>query len=96
MAIFVGKVKSKVPHLGRAFTDVQERKQAGPQFKSVYRIQHNYIAMKFTSNVPQVAGGVSIIHKSLQSFLPPSVATVLLVDCHAYDGCPALAALEAS
>ena len=43
----------------------------------------------------EVAGGTSIIHKTLQAFLPATVGTVLLVDMHGYDGCPALAALEA-
>ena len=41
------------------------------------------------------AGGTSIIHKSLQAFLPASVATTVLVDIHGYDGFPAIAALEA-
>lgn len=43
----------------------------------------------------KVAGGTSIIHKTLVAFLPPSVTTVLVLDMHAYDGFPALAALEA-
>lgn len=44
----------------------------------------------------KVAGGTSILHKTIQAFLPPSVGTVLMVDLHGYDGFPALMALEAS
>ncbi|CAK9078998.1 unnamed protein product, partial [Durusdinium trenchii] len=45
---------------------------------------------------PEVAGGTSIIHTSLESFLPKTVATVVLIDCHAYDAWPGLATLEAA
>lgn len=44
----------------------------------------------------KVAGGTSILPKTIQAFLPPSVGTVLMVDLHGYDGFPALMALEAS
>ena len=44
----------------------------------------------------KVAGGTSIIHTSLESFLPKTVATAVLIDCHAYDAWPGLATLEAS
>jgi len=47
-------------------------------------------------NALEVCGGTSIIHKSLQAFLPQSVATTVVIDMHGYDGFPALAALEAS
>ncbi|CAL1142471.1 unnamed protein product [Cladocopium goreaui] len=45
---------------------------------------------------PEAAGGTSIIHKSLQAFLPASVATTVLVDIHGYDGFPAIACAEES
>ncbi|CAK9101906.1 Uncharacterized protein SCF082_LOCUS47637 [Durusdinium trenchii] len=57
-----------LPHLGRAFTDIQELKQ--------------------------VAAGTSMIHRSLESFMPSTVSTIVLLDLHGYDAFPALAALE--
>ena len=42
----------------------------------------------------KVAGGTSILKRSLQQFLPSSVATTVLVDLHGYDAWPALATLE--
>ena len=43
-----------------------------------------------------MAGGTSIIKRSLESFLPQSVATTVLLDLHGYDGAPALATLQDS
>ncbi|CAL1154099.1 unnamed protein product [Cladocopium goreaui] len=59
---------SSFPHLGRAFTDVQEMKQA--------------------------AAGTDFVRKTIESFLPATAKSVVLVDVMAYDGAPALAALE--
>ena len=46
-------------------------------------------------NPNQVAGGCDFVRKTLAAFVPDTVGTVLLVDLHAYDAWPALAALEA-
>ena len=46
-------------------------------------------------NPNQVAGGCDFVRKTLAAFVPDTVSTVLLVDLHAYDAWPALAALEA-
>ena len=45
---------------------------------------------------PEVAGGTNILHQTMQSFLPASVATCIVIDLHGYDGWPALSALEDS
>ena len=42
----------------------------------------------------QVAGGTSIIHKTLDALRPPSVGTTLLLDITGFDGFACLAALE--
>ena len=42
----------------------------------------------------KVAGGSDIIKQSLRTFVPTSMATVMLVDLISYDGFPAMAALE--
>lgn len=46
-------------------------------------------------NTNQVAGGTDIVRATLREFLPASVNTCILLDILAYDGFPALAALEA-
>ena len=35
-----------------------------------------------------------MIHRSLESFMPSTVSTIVLLDLHGYDAFPALAALE--
>ena len=42
----------------------------------------------------KVAAGTDIVKKPLESFAVPSVSTTILLDGVAYDGFPALAALE--
>lgn len=42
----------------------------------------------------KVAGGTDIIKQSLRTFVPTSMATVMVVDLISYDGFPAMAALE--
>ena len=41
-----------------------------------------------------MAAGTDIVKKSLAAFAVPTVATTIVVDGMAYDGFPALAALE--
>ncbi len=42
----------------------------------------------------KVAAGTDMIKQSLRTFVPMSMATVMLIDLISYDGFPALAALE--
>ena len=42
----------------------------------------------------KVAGGTDIIKQSLRTFVPTSMATMMVVDLISYDGFPAMAALE--
>ena len=42
----------------------------------------------------KAAAGTSFVRKSIESFLPATAKSMVLVDVMAYDGSPALAALE--
>lgn len=42
----------------------------------------------------KVAGGTDIVKKTMQAFCVPTSKATALIDLHAYDGFPALAALE--
>lgn len=78
--------KSSLPHMGRAFTDVQELKQAWAECG---------LWMFLTPLLPsQVAGGTHIVQQTLNAFRPSTVMTTILVDLHSYDAFPALAAME--
>ena len=46
------------------------------------------------NTVEQVAGGTDIVKKTMNAFCIPSAKASALIDLHAYDGFPALAALE--
>ncbi len=78
--------------MGRAFTDVQELKQA---YTSALRSKKWLTTIWFKKSPPEAAGGTSILHQTMRTFLPPTVCTCILVDLHGYDGWAALAALEA-
>ena len=42
----------------------------------------------------EVSGGTDFVKKTIAAFTYPTCKHTILVDCHGYDGCPALAALE--
>ena len=130
--------KSQLPHLGRAFTDIQEMKQVSrhrwmvlphkipttnpglPWSNSwlMTRLNWSWLYLWSTSSSnPQnlstwwtdlslpiiywsspfeceVSGGTDFVKKTIAAFTYPTCKHTILVDCHGYDGCPALAALE--
>ena len=51
-------------------------------------------SLKCHSCLFQVAGGVDIVKKTLDHFLPPTIKTALLLDLHAYDCWPAMTTLQ--
>ena len=91
-----------LPHLGRAFTDVQEMRQAAWPDAMMSKLNKFFNLSSFwwilvglwCQNI--VAGGSNFIRKSLQAFRPSTCKSMILVDMFGYDGCPALASLEAS
>ena len=63
------------------------KRRAGSMISWFYWVQ-------FEHKSPKVAGGTSIIHRSMACCKPQTVATTVLIDVHSYDGWPCLAVLE--
>jgi len=56
----------------------------------VYIQKLNFFLLQYI----KVAGGTDIFKKTMQAFCVPTSKATALIDLHAYDGFPALAALE--
>ena len=65
-------------------TDVQELKQAPWQC----------VVSHVSSPARQVAGGSSILHKTIQATIPQSMRVTVILDIHGYDCWPAIATME--
>ena len=100
--------KTPLPHLGRAFTDVQEMKQASclkPFFQVLNRIVKQKQAiigedgedlhgLGLAGAHCKVAGGIDFIDKTLQAFDVPTVKGKVLIDMYGSDGWAALSCVE--
>ena len=99
-----------LPHLGRAFTDVQEQKQATWSIQSTSCCPKKMLVFFGSKQLPmdifespvlilsglEVAAGTHFIQRSLESFKIENSKTTLMVDMYGYDSWPSLACLQDS
>ena len=98
---------ASLPHLGRAFTDIQEKKQVARLKKVITNFwrcrSYSYVLTVHLENktwkpswstCTQVAGGTDFILKNLAAFNVPTMKSTIMMDMVGYDGFPALSCVE--
>ncbi len=101
---------SSLPHLGRAFTEVQEKRQVSElkikqnqgDFlvrKAVFWLTISYFEffvcyIRCLRDDNQVAGGCDFILKVMQAFSVPTIKSSIMMDMHGVDGFASLACVE--